>query len=325
LEKIEKTLALARDFELSAVVVDDGSVDGSSADLRALCDRYHIQLLRHESNRGKPEALNTGVGATRTELVATIDADTLIAGSDLLKAAQAFLDNLVGAVAVEVRAEERDALSAVQAFEYRYQLDFDRQGLSGLGEIYTVPGAASLWRRQALVAIGGFSDRTLAEDTDATISLRAWGWHAIALATATSTTAVPHTLPLLVRQRIRWIWGPLQASIRQAFSVAGCRVPYSHPGIIFGALSGLNLAGFVLPVWGALELVTGQLHATTRYAIVAQLAIGCIRLTVALWFRDGSLARLPTLIGSSLLIQSINTISFWTGLLVAAPVRRRWR
>ncbi len=217
-------------------------------------------------------------------------------------------------------------LSAVQAIEYRYQLDFDRQGLSGIGQIYTVPGAASLWRRQALVEIGGFSDRTLAEDTDATISLRARGWRVIALAGTTAATAVPSTLPMLVRQRIRLlIWGPLQVSVRQALAVAGGGVPLSHPGIIFGILSGLNFVGFVLPLWGVFELALGRLHATTRYTILAVFLIGCVRLAIALWFRDGSLARLPALIGSTLLIQAINTFSFWAGLFAAAPFRRRWR
>lgn len=325
LRDIEAILTLAHELGLACAVVDDGSTDGSAEDLAALCARWNARTLRHAVNRGKPAALNTGVSALDTDLIATIDADTCLAEGDLRRAADEFLDPSVATVAIEIRAARLGLLSRVQAHEYRYILDLERQGLSRLGEVYTVPGAASLWRRQALAEIGGFSDRTLAEDTDATIALRAAGWRAIAVPDASSVTIPPGTLPALTRQRIRWIWGTLQACTRHLMSAITGAVPNRRPALLLGALCGLHVAGFVLPVWSAVALFTGQLTATAAVAMIGLLAIGCARLSAALWYRDRSLARLPTLIASIILIQAINTVSFWLGVLLGAPMRRRWR
>jgi len=209
---------------------------------------------------------------------------------DLLNAAGVFRDACVGAVAIEIRASRSNFLSNIQAAEYRYVLDFERQGLSGIGEVFTVPGAASIWRRRALSAIGGFSDRTMAEDTDATIAIRAAGWRVTAVAQASATTVVPGTLRQLFRQRVRWIWGPLQACICQAISAARGEGATRQPAFLFGALSGLHLAGFLLPLWGSIALIFGQLHVATNYAVFVLLSVGVVRLSVALWLRDGSLS-----------------------------------
>lgn len=325
LREIEGTLALSNGLGLTSVVVDDGSVDGSSEELTKLCARWDAKLIRHATNRGKPAALNTGIDAIDADLIATIDADTSITSGDLQRAAVEFLDPPVAAVAFEIRAARRNLLSSVQAQEYRYILDLERQGLSCIGEVYTVPGAASLWRRPALAAIGGFSDRTLAEDTDATIALRAAGWRAIAIPSASALTVAPSKVPLLTRQRIRWIWGTLQSCIRHVVSAVGGAAPKRRPALLFGALCSLHVAGFILPVWSSVALFTGQLSATATVAIVLLIVIGCARLCVALWYRDRSLTHLPTLVASAILIQTVNTVAFWVGFLLGAPMWRRWR
>lgn len=73
LQRLKLQLApLAIEF----VMVDDGSIDTT---WKILCDnlksRADVQLIRHESNRGIAAAIDSGIRAARSEVVASIDAD----------------------------------------------------------------------------------------------------------------------------------------------------------------------------------------------------------------------------------------------------------
>ncbi|MEZ6195423.1 MAG: glycosyltransferase family 2 protein [Planctomycetota bacterium] len=68
--------SLAPGFDLRLVFVDDGSTDGTWAELeRRFGDREDCRLVRHETNRGIAAAITSGIAAARTEYVGVIDAD----------------------------------------------------------------------------------------------------------------------------------------------------------------------------------------------------------------------------------------------------------
>jgi len=68
--------AIARDFHLRFIFVDDGSTDGTWAGLRELFkDWPDCTLLRHARNRGVAAATLTGIAEARTDAVAVIDSD----------------------------------------------------------------------------------------------------------------------------------------------------------------------------------------------------------------------------------------------------------
>lgn len=91
-------------FEI--VVVDDGSADGTAAEVRrALPDAPHTRLLRHEANRGYGAALRTGFEAARFELVAFTDADCQFDLTDLARLAPLAAE---APVVVGYRADRKD-------------------------------------------------------------------------------------------------------------------------------------------------------------------------------------------------------------------------
>jgi cellulose synthase/poly-beta-1,6-N-acetylglucosamine synthase-like glycosyltransferase len=75
----------------------------------------------------------------------------------------------------------------------------------------TVPGAIGAFRRRALEQVGGFSDDTLAEDTDLTIAVNRAGWRVAYEERALAWTEAPSTLSGLWKQRYRWAYGTMQA------------------------------------------------------------------------------------------------------------------
>lgn len=64
-------------IDKEVVIVDDGSADGTYAVMEALRDAHsgEIRILRHEVNRGKGAALQTGIQAATGDLILIQDAD----------------------------------------------------------------------------------------------------------------------------------------------------------------------------------------------------------------------------------------------------------
>ena len=61
---------------LDVIVVEDGSSDGSGAIADEYAERYEpVRVIRHESNRGFGEALDTGYAHAASDLVVLIPTD----------------------------------------------------------------------------------------------------------------------------------------------------------------------------------------------------------------------------------------------------------
>ena len=74
---VEETFARVPDSALGEVIaVDDGSDDGTQAEIRGLLSRYsRLRYLRHGRRAGQSAALRSGVLAARFPVIATMDGD----------------------------------------------------------------------------------------------------------------------------------------------------------------------------------------------------------------------------------------------------------
>ena len=74
---VEETFAQVPESALGEVIaVDDGSDDGTGAEIKALLGRYpRLRYLRHGHRAGQSAALRTGVLAARYPVIATMDGD----------------------------------------------------------------------------------------------------------------------------------------------------------------------------------------------------------------------------------------------------------
>lgn len=59
---------------LELIIVDDGSTDNTEAVVNSIYDE-RIRYIRHEVNRGQPAARNTGIRASKGELIGFLDSD----------------------------------------------------------------------------------------------------------------------------------------------------------------------------------------------------------------------------------------------------------
>ncbi|MGI5134299.1 bifunctional polysaccharide deacetylase/glycosyltransferase family 2 protein [Streptomyces sp. CA-106110] len=228
---------LASDHPVEVIVVDDGSTDGT-ADLVESLRLPGVRVIRQQ-NAGKPAALNTGLAAASCELVVMVDGDTVFEPDAVRMIVQPFADPRVGAVSGNAKVANRGGLlGRWQHIEYVVGFNLDRR-LFDLAECMpTVPGAVGAFRRRALLAVGGVSDTTLAEDTDLTMALCRAGWRVVYEERAKAWTEAPASLGALWRQRYRWCYGTLQAmwKHRGALVQGGASGKLGRRGLVYLAL-----------------------------------------------------------------------------------------
>ncbi len=248
--------------EYEVLVVDDGSSD-DTLEIAAQWEGQHgpatFRVIT-KPNGGKATALNAGIEHSRHPLVLCMDADSSLEPRTLLKAARHFADPNVGAVAGNVKVENRGTIvSRLQALEYIEGLNMPRRAQGFIAAVNIVPGPVGLFRREALEEIGGYDEDTFAEDADLTLKMLAAGWRVEYEDQAIAWSEAPESWRDLTQQRYRWTRGILQA-IRKRKGI------FLRPFPDFPLWLSTVQLGFEALVWPALN-VFGHLF----FAIVALL------------------------------------------------------
>lgn len=214
---IVRTVAslLAQRYEgaLEVIVVDDGSMDGTSSVCESAYGSDPRVSVHRKVNGGKASALNYGIGLARHEVVIGLDADTIFDDDTVAELVQPLVDPKVAAVAGNAKVGNRiNLVTRWQALEYVTSQNLDRRAFSLLDCITVVPGAVGAWRRAAVLEVGGFREDTLAEDQDLTLAMRRAGYSVAYADAAVAYTEAPDTLRGLAKQRFRWSFGTLQCT-----------------------------------------------------------------------------------------------------------------
>ncbi|WP_228010757.1 bifunctional polysaccharide deacetylase/glycosyltransferase family 2 protein [Nonomuraea phyllanthi] len=195
---------------VEVLVVDDGSSD-RTAELAAALGYRNVRVIT-KPNGGKPSALNVGIAQASHEILIMVDGDTVFEPATIGHLVRQLADPAIGAVSGNTKVgNRRGMIGRWQHIEYVIGFNLDRRAFELLDCMATVPGAIGAFRRSALVALGGVSTDTLAEDTDLTMALCRAGWRVVYEEKALAWTEAPTTLGQLWKQRYRWCYGTLQA------------------------------------------------------------------------------------------------------------------
>ena len=200
---------------MEVVAVNDGSTDGTLAVLKDYARIWPNLRVVNQHNGGKSAASNNGIARARGDVVITLDGDTLFEPQTVKMFARHFLaprhGKEVGAVAGHVKVgNRRNLITAWQSLEYLSGICVTRMAEGLMGAISIVPGACAAWRRDALIKAGGYSNDTLAEDADLTLSLQCLGYSIVQENEAVAWTEAPLTVSGLFKQRLRWTYGNFQ-------------------------------------------------------------------------------------------------------------------
>ena len=211
-ESIKSLLAL--DYpEYEILVIDDGSTDNTYDVASRFIGDYGHAVVRvvTKKNSGKANALNVGIEHAKHDFVLCMDGDSKLSSDTLRRGIVHFMDKDVGGVAGNVKVINRDRLwTKLQALEYIEGLNVIKKAEGFLHVVNIVPGAIGLFRREALLDVGGYDDDTFAEDCDLTLKLVFKGWRVKYEPRARSFTEAPDKLMDLLKQRYRWTRGTVQ-------------------------------------------------------------------------------------------------------------------
>jgi 1,2-diacylglycerol 3-beta-glucosyltransferase len=212
----------ARGPRFDLLVIDDGSSDGTEATASAAAkavgagDRFRV--VRREPGSGprtKGAALAHAHASVRGEIVAVLDADSLLA-PDYLSVTLAAWARDPGAVALQTRRSEFNAprgwLPAAQDEEHLMDLasQCGRWATDGTAELR---GTGMFLRREALDAAGGWDSVTVTEDLEISTRLVAAGEHITMAPEAEVREEAVERIGALWAQRMRWAEGSMRRLI----------------------------------------------------------------------------------------------------------------
>ncbi len=309
--------------ELEVIVINDGSKDSTIEVLVEKFDLVPVKtvfeqlvatkpvkaLYRSRSyaglivvdkeNGGKADALNVGLNFAHGDLVCAMDADTLIETDGLQRMVRPFLhkqnvlasggtirivngSQIVSGQVAEARIPS-NMVAGFQIVEYLRAFLFGRLGWNRLGGNLIISGAFGLFRRDAVLAAGGYLHDTVGEDMELVIRLKRRSYEVGPVGTIefvpdpVAWTEAPETLKVLGRQRDRWqrgladvLWRHRAMFLNPKYGVTGMVVIpyYVFVELCAPVIEALGLVGLVFGIlFGMMDWNFALLFYLTAYGL----------------------------------------------------------
>jgi cellulose synthase/poly-beta-1,6-N-acetylglucosamine synthase-like glycosyltransferase len=294
--------------KFEVIVINDGSTDGTMARLiegfalveeprvwaRTLPTQPVTRVMRslrdpglvvvEKENGGKADAVNAGINLARYPLIAPVDSDCLLDELAILRATRNFVkDESVIAVGGTVRPLNGATISGgratalrmprrwverLQVVEYARAFFLGRAGWSRMGALLIISGAFGIFRRDAVLKVGGFWTGTLGEDMELVMRLHKEYTNArvpyriVFSPDPICWTEVPSDLRTLLGQRSRWHRGLLTNLWRHRDML--CNPRYGRLGM------------FAVPFFWVFEALGPVIEVVGFTSLVASAALGIL-------------------------------------------------
>jgi cellulose synthase/poly-beta-1,6-N-acetylglucosamine synthase-like glycosyltransferase len=277
-------------------------------------------LVLDKENGGKADALNAGINFATYPLVCAIDADSVLEQDALVKTAMPFVDDPVSTVAsggliriangcriehgrvVDARLP-RTPLPLFQVVEYLRAFFGARTGWSAVNGLLIVSGAFGLFRRDAVIAAGGWNTETVGEDMELVVRLhqtmreQRHSYRVVYVPDPVCWTEAPESARVLRRQRRRWHRGSAETLRMHARMFAnpryGAAGTLALPALLLFELLGpiIELSGYAVAV---VAVLTGTLSTTIFLLFLAVSVLYGLTLSFgAIALEDASFGRHP--------------------------------
>lgn len=236
----------------------------------------NLIVVDKENGGGKADALNTGINVSHYPLVCAIDADSILEDNALLKVAKPFLDDesviAVGGIVrivngcdvqrgrVKTVRLSKKRLPVFQVVEYLRAFLSGRMGWSAINGLMIISGAFGLFRKDVLLACGGYKHDSIGEDIELVTRMHRYMYdhqlphRVVFVPDPVCWTEAPETLKVLSGQRNRWHRGLLDTLIL-------------HRTILFNPR--YKVIGLVSTPYSFLFELLGPVVETLGYIVVA--------------------------------------------------------
>ncbi|MFH1777292.1 MAG: glycosyltransferase [Candidatus Omnitrophota bacterium] len=299
--------------KFEVIVVNDGSADATLPYLVSTFQMVKIQLPEHnfkatqpikesyrskiypnlilidKQNGGKGDALNVGISVAASRYFLAVDADTIIEKGALQPLVRAMLtEKDAAAICGTIRIANgcniekgeimrtrfpTDIFPAVQAIEYLRIFLFGKLGWNRFGGDLIISGAFGFFRKDQVVACGGYEINTVGEDIELTVrmhrKLREKGrrCRVIFVSDPIAWTEAPPNIASLVKQRERWHRGLIDTIQRHKIMFFNPR--YKAVGLIsFPFYAAGEMFAPIMECAGVITMITGLLIGVINYNFV---------------------------------------------------------
>jgi cellulose synthase/poly-beta-1,6-N-acetylglucosamine synthase-like glycosyltransferase len=192
--------------KLEIIVINDGSTDNTAKIVR----EFKGVKLFDKENTGKANSINQAIKKAKGDLIAIVDADSFPEELTLLKLANLLIDKKVGGVTSCILARNKKTfLEKLQAVEYTV-IVWARKLFEFVDSVSVTPGACSMYRKSAVVDVGGFDEENITEDIEICWNLISKGYKIRMNLSAFTWTSVPTKFKVWWNQRVRWYIGGMQ-------------------------------------------------------------------------------------------------------------------
>lgn len=245
-----------------------------------------------KENGGKSDAINAGINFSRYPLVCVIDADSILERDAFIKMVRPFLEHsetiAVGGIVRIVNGSEikngevvkprlsKNRLVRFQSVEYLRAFLFGRVGWDNLRSLLIISGAFGVYRRDALLNVGGYNINTIGEDMELTIRLHKYyrrkkiPYRITYVPEPVCWTEIPEDLKSLKNQRNRWQRGLMQSLLM-------------HKDIFMNPRYGI-LGLFAYPFYVLAEMLSPIVELGGVLFVLFSWYLGIINLPFAIFF-----------------------------------------
>jgi cellulose synthase/poly-beta-1,6-N-acetylglucosamine synthase-like glycosyltransferase len=252
-----------------------------------------LLVIRKDNVGRRSDPMNVGINAASFPLVCMIDADSLLDESALLRVVKPFVDDpvhTVGSGGVIRAANGSEVASGriieprmpkgwvarIQVVEYLRSFLLGRTAWGRMSGLLILSGAFAMFRRDALVEVGGLDLHCLGEDAELVARLhhalrkQKRGYRFVFVSEPVCWTEVPDTLKVLGRQRRRWSRGLAEVLWKHRSMMGNPK--YGFIGMV------------VLPYYLVFELLGAVVELTGIFAVALGLIVGVVDVHFALIF-----------------------------------------
>jgi poly-beta-1,6 N-acetyl-D-glucosamine synthase len=323
------------------IVIDDASSDRTPAILSGLRRQYphNLRVITIVKNRGKAHGFNVAIAYAKGDFLLSNDADTKPNPDALWQYLHYFEregGQNVGAVTGNMLAANRTTLVALAQFnELNSIIGLIKRSQMSYGGLFAFSGANTMYRKQAVLDVGGWHAEQPTEDIANAWDMQTAGWRALFAPAVRFFLDVPEGIGMLVKQRKRWSAGGIYVLLTKSGNLLKHPVRnYRMMPIIFDY--GLSVAwSFLYWVTLAVFLISQAYFAArgnwerfnhgwymVGIYVAIEMVVGMVQLTMSSYFNDGGRSMKYLLFAPwyMLVYWMVNT---WTVCVVLLPTVRK--
>lgn len=234
------------DFEgrKELIIVDDGSRDKTFVIAKKYSSK-DIKVIKTKHS-GKSSSLNKALRLTSSDLVAVVDADSVIRKDSLIEISKEVSKKNTAASSCVIKVRNRKKLVCMWVHIEQLYNSLMRLLLSKVNANIVTPGPLSVYRAKELKEAGGFSKKGFSEDMDVTIRLIRKGYNVGFSDKAVSETNMPYDIKGFFRQRTRFARGMLNIFKRHMALNTTIIDLYTLPILLFTYAQAVIMGSFTI-------------------------------------------------------------------------------